>query len=280
MALTVSGMNSGMASTLFAGMGGGNTGLYGMISDYNSIKSGQYGKLLGSYYSQMSGESQSASSSKSSRPVDHTSRGYYQQYLAQQEAKKNQATSSNSSSATVPANDAQKASSKVATAASDMVDSLDTLRGNDLYKKTGSAMSYDREKITSALNDYVDAYNNVIDNASKISSNGNFAGSVSGIASNVSSMQKYTSSYAKQLSEIGVNIGENGKLSIDKDTLANADMSKVKSLFDKGSYGYSVRTNAAMTNYYAKQATSNVSTYGSNGSYSLSDLVSNYQTSI
>lgn len=280
MAFTISSMNNNSFSTLFSGMNTGATsGLYGAISDYNSIKSGSYGKLLGAYYKEMGASSSSSSSkAKSTAGTDNTSRGYLERYKADQEKKAQ--SSANSSSSTVNANSVQKATSSVATSAQSMVDSLDKLRSSDLFKKN-SAGNYDTAAITSAVNSFVDAYNSTIENASKANSAATTnSTSISGVNTNVSAMKQYTQSYSKQLSEIGVSIGENGKLSVDQEALKSADMTGVKNLFDKGSYGYSIRTNAYMTNYYAKQTMNNTSTYGNNGAYSMSDLVSTYNGTV
>lgn len=269
--MTVSGMNSSSASTLFSGLSTSNSGIYSALSDYNTIRSGSYGKLLSSYYRQNGGSSLSGASSslKSNPAADHTSRGYELKYKQEQAAKANSSSSSTSYSKKTEAASA-KVNSAVANSANQMVDALDSLRSNDTFKVTQG--NYDTERIYLAAKNYVDAYNSVIDNAAD--------SKVSGIVSNVSSIQSSTATYAKALSDIGITRTDDGKLNLSEEKLKSSDMSAVKSLFDKGSYGYSVRTSAYMTNYYAKQAQNNTNTYGASGSFSMNDLMSSYQSYI
>lgn len=263
MAMTVSGMNTSSLNTLFSGLNQSG-GMTSYLSDYNSIKSGSYGKLLNAYYGQ-TGVTGGSSQAKSTGSVDHTSRGYREQYVRAQEQKANSTSGSNYLDKTQK--EKAKTNQQIATASNEMVGALDKLRNSDTFKKNAKG-EYDTASIQSAVQSYVDAYNDVM-KTSKDSP-------VSGVTTNVSSIKTTTQTSAKALSEVGISIGSDGKMSLNEETFKKADMGAVKSLFDKGNYGYSVRTAAYMTNYYAKQAQSTTTTYGANGSNSLSDLMSSY----
>lgn len=264
--MTVSGMNSQSASTLFSGLSSGG-GLYSSLSDYNSIRSGSYGKLLSSYYNQTGSQSVSSNNAKSSVANDHTSRGYRERYLREQEMKNNASSSSQSSSAVT----AQNSNAKVASGANSMVSSIDKLNESDTFK-TGADGNYNVNDIYKAVKSYVDSYNDVIDASKKTN--------VSGVSSNVSSMTNVSNMYSDSLAKIGITIGDDKKLNLDETMFKQSDMSKVKETFGRSNYGYSIRTNAYMANYYAKQAQNSSTTYGSNGSYSLADVMSSYQSFI
>lgn len=270
MGMTVSGMNSNSMNTLFSGFGGGS-GFSSMsfVSDYNSIKSGAYGKLLSSYYNQ-SGVSSPSASANSAKPVDHTSRGYREQYLKAQEQKLN-STDKKASYLDKTNTEKAKSNQAIATSSDNLVKSLDNLASKDTFK-TNSKGEYDTESILSAVKSYASAYNSTVEGAK--------GSKVSGVSSNVTSLQNTTKTFEKSLSQVGITIGDDGKMSVDENKFKASDMSSVKSLFDKGSYGYSARTSAYMTNYYAKQAQSNVTTYGASGASSLSDIMSSYSSYI
>ena len=69
MAIRLNGLNSGgwnslSIKNLFSGLNTtGFNSMSSMVSDYNLIRSGSYGKLLGSYYDKMNKESSSVSTS-------------------------------------------------------------------------------------------------------------------------------------------------------------------------------------------------------------------------
>lgn len=263
--MTVSGMNSSSASTLFSSLStSGNNNLFSSFSELSSIRQGSYGKLLNAYYDQTGA---GVSKAKTTSGTDNTSRGYYEKYLKDKEAKIEKEKNKTGSGAT----EVTDTNSKVAGNANQMVSSIDKLSNKDTYKEN-AAGEVNTDAIMKEVKSYVDAYNSVIDASKKTD--------VSGVSSNVSSMTRVTSTYAKKLSEIGITLGEDKKLSLNEDAFKKADMSKVQETFGRASYGYSVRTNAYMANYYATQAQNNSSTYGSNAKTNFSDLMSSYSNYI
>ena len=83
-------------------------------------------------------------------------------------------------------------------------------------------------------------------------------------------MTRMTDVMSNSLSKVGINVGTDGKLSVNEDKFMDTDMNQVKSLFN-GSSSYA----GMITSYASKianQANSQLSLargslYGSNGSY-------------
>lgn len=220
------------------GTGSGNSGGMDMLginySDYASIRSGAYGKLLKSYYSLDSDSSKKAASTALTK-------------------KTSSATSKDS--AKVLANIEDSAESLTATAKE-----LYTRSGNKVFSKDSKG-NYDASKIYDKVSSFVEDYNDLLANAEK--------SSVSRIKGSLSSMKNTTDRREGKLNEIGISIdSENGTLSIDKDTFMKADMDKVRDLFNgTGSYAYSVATQASMIDASAQSEAAKANTYGSAGKY-------------
>ena len=79
-----------------------------------------------------------------------------------------------------------------------------------------------------------------------------------------------TAGKSKDLEDIGISVdSKTGILSFDSGKFNNADMDKVKKLFNgTGSYAYSVATRASLIDSYAQSEATKSNTYGKNGKYS------------
>ena len=79
-----------------------------------------------------------------------------------------------------------------------------------------------------------------------------------------------TADKSKDLEDIGISVdSKTGILSFDSEKFNNADMDKVKKLFNgTGSYAYSVATRASLIDSYAQSEATKSNTYGKNGKYS------------
>jgi flagellar capping protein FliD len=143
----------------------------------------------------------------------------------------------------------------------DTAKELYTRSSNQVFKKD-SGGNYDTDKIYEKASDFVENYNSVISSAGK--------SSTSTITNSLSSMKSLTKTNSDALSEIGISVNsKSGTLSIDEETFKNADMDKVKSLFNgTGSYAYGVATQSSMIDSYAQYEASKSNTYTSSGSYS------------
>lgn len=235
--------DSSSVSTLFSSLGSSKStgsGLFGInLSEYASIRSGSYGKLMRSYFSMDSTKGTSKSDDSTKNTIEDL------------------ATTTSTSK------DSTKTLAAIESDAKELTDSAKALytRSNNKVFTKDSGGSYDTDKIYKAVKRFADDYNSMLDTAGKSSTNR--------ISRSVSSMKNETSYNEKPLKEIGITVDEKtGRLSVDETTFKSADTEKIKSLFNgTGSYAYSVATKAAMTESYAKSEAAKSNTYTKNGTY-------------
>ena len=235
--------DSSSVSTLFSNLGSSKStgsGLFGInLSEYASIRSGSYGKLMRSYFSMDSTKGTSKSDDSTKNTIEDL------------------ATTTSTSK------DSTKTLAAIESDAKELTDSAKALytRSNNKVFTKDSGGSYDTDKIYKAVKRFADDYNSMLDTAGKSSTNR--------ISRSVSSMKNETSYNEKPLKEIGITVDEKtGRLSVDETTFKSADTEKIKNLFNgTGSYAYSVATKAAMTESYAKSEDAKSNTYTKNGTY-------------
>lgn len=235
--------DSSSVSTLFSSLGSSKStgsGLFGInLSEYASIRSGSYGKLMRSYFSMDSTKGTSKSDDSTKNTIEDL------------------ATTTSTSK------DSTKTLAAIESDAKELTDSAKALytRSNNKVFTKDSGGSYDTDKIYKAVKRFADDYNSMLDTAGKSSTNR--------ISRSVSSMKNETSYNEKPLKEIGITVDEKtGKLSVDETTFKSADTEKIKNLFNgTGSYAYSVATKAAMTESYAKSEAAKSNTYTKDGTY-------------
>ncbi len=235
--------DSSSVSTLFSSLGSSKStgsGLFGInLSEYASIRSGSYGKLMRSYFSMDSTKGTSKSDDSTKNTIEDL------------------ATTTSTSK------DSTKTLAAIESDAKELTDSAKALytRSNNKVFTKDSGGSYDTDKIYKAVKRFADDYNSMLDTAGKSSTNR--------ISRSVSSMKNETSYNEKTLKEIGITVDEKtGRLSVDETTFKSADTEKIKNLFNgTGSYAYSVATKAAMTESYAKSEAAKSNTYTKNGTY-------------
>lgn len=227
-------------SSLFGGMSSGS--LFGSvdISEYASIKSGSYKKLLKSYYAeQKDTSSTSKAASSTSKETSATKKSVVDKIL--DEKKKVTPKVDNSGAIQVK----READSLIAAA--------DALNSEELWEQTNC--KYDMEKIANAVKTFVNEYNDTLTQTAKMTSKD--------VSQDVKYMNSMTGTMSKSLEKIGITLGIDGKLTVNEDTLKNADVSKIKSLFvGKVSYGSQIADKAASI---SKDAVLSSSIYGSNG---------------
>lgn len=235
--------DSSSVSTLFSSLGSSKStgsGLFGInLSEYASIRSGSYGKLMRSYFSMDSTKGTSKSDDSTKNTIEDL------------------ATTTSTSK------DSTKTLAAIESDAKELTDSAKALytRSNNKVFTKDSGGSYDTDKIYKAVKRFADDYNSMLDTAGKSSTNR--------ISRSVSSMKNETSYNEKPLKEIGITVDEKtGRLSVDETTFKSADTEKIKNLFNgTGSYAYSVATKATMTESYAKSEAAKSNTYTKNGTY-------------
>ena len=235
--------DSSSVSTLFSSLGSSKStgsGMFGInLSEYASIRSGSYGKLMRSNFSMDSTKGTSKSDDSTKNTIEDL------------------ATTTSTSK------DSTKTLAAIESDAKELTDSAKALytRSNNKVFTKDSGGSYDTDKIYKAVKRFADDYNSMLDTAGKSSTNR--------ISRSVSSMKNETSYNEKPLKEIGITVDEKtGRLSVDETTFKSADTEKIKNLFNGTcSYAYSVATKAAMTESYAKSEAAKSNTYTKNGTY-------------
>ena len=219
-------------SSLFSGMNTMGTGVSSMstfLSDYASIKSGSYAKLMKAYYG------------KNSSNVSD---------IVKENNVKNNV-------------DSDKAIASVKSSAESLKSSADELlqKGSKSVFNTKEDGTYDTDAIYDKVSQFVKDYNGIIDSTKDVSN--------SSIANTSKNLVSSTDINEKLLGKIGITIGSDNKLTIDEDSFKKADMSKVKSLFHgNGSYAYNVSTKSSMMTMNAERAAKKMSGfYASNAKY-------------
>ena len=254
--MNISGYDSSSIGTLFSSLnkrGSASSGFYALtsvLSDYSSLRSGSYYKLLKAY----DGMDANGTSKLSSYLKDKSSKS----------------SSLFSSTAT------QKAAKAQAQDASELSDSLTALMDKSLYEtktktdKDGNKTSgYDVDGIYSAVKSYVSDYNAMVESGED--------SDTSGVANNVSALETVTKLNRKALANVGITIGSDGKLSVNEDTFKEADMSDVQNLFQKGgSYGTQAASKVSLIENYAKAAASSGTGYTSSGKYNSYSVYSDF----
>ncbi|MDE7422362.1 MAG: flagellar filament capping protein FliD [Lachnospiraceae bacterium] len=208
--------------------------MYSSLGDYNSIKSGSYHKLLKSYYN----ETKSEDTTKKNDSV--------------KSALKNK----NVDSVT------KKEMNTIKQSTDELQKSAATL----LEKGSKSVYGEDnKDKLVSAVKNFVTDYNNVIDKAGDSSSEK--------VLSKTLSMVNNTKAYSKSLEEIGITVGKDNKLSVDEEKLKNANSNTVKGMLQAGnSFAGQTLQKAAQIGAAAQNVSTGASLYGGSGSYTYQNV--------
>ncbi|MGN0304973.1 MAG: hypothetical protein ACI4D2_02330 [Lachnospiraceae bacterium] len=132
-----------------------------------------------------------------------------------------------------------------------------------LMEKGGKSVFKDgnKEKIYQDVADFASNYNTLMEKSQNSSS--------SSVARSANSMANRVKGSADLLKEVGITIGQDKKLSVNKDTFMNADMNKVKSLFNgSGSLSEQVFSKASEIGNKAYSESNKSNLYTGNGTYS------------
>lgn len=209
-------LNNINVGTLF----GSQSGIGGMLSDYNTIRSGSYKKLLKSYYG--SAEKLSGTSTaKTSNVIDKLL-----------EEKRNPKVSAEQT----------KTNALLDSSVSNLKSSLGTLSKEKSYE--------DPAEVKAALKNFVTAYNGAIENSKKTTNHA--------ISSNLAAAKEVVEEHADELKEIGISLGKDGKLTLDSKKLETIDATKVKNLFDtKDALEFASKLNSRISraSYYTTGST-------------------------
>ena len=190
-------------------------GVSGMVSDYNSIKNGSYGKLMKSYYKgQASSTNAAGKSNKSNR------NNTLDKIMAD---RKNPTVSKEATAANAKLN----SSLKTLTTALSALQSKDTYKNKAANKNTAADKNENNANNSLAkrsLKDFVSSYNDAVKSSKKSTMNN--------ISKNVANMMKAAKENEDKFKELGVNINRDGTLTVDEKKLNEADDERIAELFD------------------------------------------------
>lgn len=229
-------------SYLFSGFnsrGGSGAVNNNLLSEYASIKNGSYFKLMKAYYGKNSANVEDVVSPNVSTSKDS--------------AKTLASISEN-------ADKLQASADALVDRGSKSLFKKEEITTTDENGAETTRVDYNKDSIYKGVKAFVDDYNRLISSASDSSS--------STIERQTKSLVNATKSYSKMLENVGISIGTDNKLTIDETKFKDADMNKVKSLFNgTGSYAYTVQSKAAMVDYNAEREAQKANTYNAFGGY-------------
>ncbi|MBQ3104481.1 MAG: hypothetical protein IJC59_01310, partial [Lachnospiraceae bacterium] len=178
--------------------------LYGInLADYACIKNGSYSKLLKAYYAKTDSEDSSASSSVTNSLVSD---------------KKEKLAKSELNSLKGTAEDVETSADRLMERGRD---SLFAKKDIETTAEDGTktvTYDYDRNKIYGAVEDLIKDYNTLLDKGGDSSS--------TSVLGDTLNMIKTVNSFSSQMKEVGITIGSDNTLSIDKESFLAADMEK------------------------------------------------------
>lgn len=260
---TISGYDSASIGVLFSSLntksGSGTTDLLGInYTDYATIRSGSYFKLLKSYYSM-----------DSSDEVKKIVNNDKDEDEKKTDSKKEWGSASTSTS-TSTSKDSAETISKVESAADELGVAADKLLDTgkaSLFKEVETkddagnvTKKYDTDKIYKAVNEFVTKYNAAMDSALSAKS-----ANITGAAERMGRITGYNE---ESLAKIGITVEDSGKLKLDENTFKAVDTADVKKVFNnENGYVSQVNTQASMIAYYAENEAAKSNTYSSTGTY-------------
>ena len=235
-------------SFLFNNSSSKTSGLSSSLSDYNLIKSGAYGKLMRSYYNKTEAGKSAAKTAQTQNA--NSSKTAYE--LAKEEADSTTSTSDSTSTKNITNSKSTASSLKKA---ANSVSSLDTS---------------DKTETASAVESLVNAYNSYISSADKVDD--------SSVLHKTMALTGSTGAAAKQLSSVGITVGSDNKLTLNKDTLAKAsadDLNTFKS-YASGVADTADKLESLSTNALSKKTNSLYNSYGSYSGLDYSTLFNSF----
>lgn len=240
------------SSTLFSSFSE-NTGSTYTLGDYNMIRSGAYKKLLRAYYDKLGKEESSIKDSINKKdPASKT------------EAEKTEKLNTINQNAKALKDTAMK----LATKGKDSLFEMKDLQEKDENGNVTTRRDYDYDTIVKTVKTFADNYNATLDSVGKIES--------PALQQKAGWLVQNTKSYAEDLEKVGITADENGRLTVNEETLRKADIGTLSGLFEGAtSFGGKTAVKANHVQAYAQfQATNAASAYNNNGA------IYNSQTSL
>ena len=204
------------------------SGLYSSLSEYSTIRTGAYKKLLNSYFS----KTQSTKASQTGT---------------------NYQVKGNSTVEKKQLKEVKDAADRLYSSAAKLTDTSST---KSLFKNVQSVTG----EISSAVKNFVNDYNSLVEEAADTSN--------SKVTGKVSFMTSQTNAYKSSLENIGITINDDKTLTVDEKKLNSADVNDVKKLFNgSSSMAYQTFVRASSISSAAENASTTSGLYGSDGAY-------------
>ena len=206
------------------------------FTDYASIKNGSYGKLLKAYY---------AESNESTSKTDTLSNITNPQYFYE-----NKSTKAEEENRKQNLTDIEKTAKEVTSSAVALMER----GGKSVFKNNNM------EEVYSAVSEFTKDYNALMDKVEKSDSKE--------VKNAVGKLTDVLEGYESQLKDMGITIGKDNKLAVDKDTFLKADMEDVKELFNgQSSLSYLASTRATSLSNVAYNQSNTANLYTMKGIY-------------
>ncbi|MDR0964533.1 MAG: hypothetical protein LBM60_07955 [Clostridium sp.] len=245
-------------SGLFGSLGSAASQVAGssFLSDWYSIKNGSTYKLYRAHYNELAKtDSADKTTDKSSDNTKETSNKDSDKTTT---SKTSSATTANSATS----KDSAETLTKVKSAATDLkaaTDAFTKTGTKSLFQDTESMSAKDR--VYGALSTFVDSYNAMIKSQQGLQSNS--------ISNGITRMTGSTKANATVLGKMGITIGEDNMLSLDKEAFEKADLETVKDLFvGYGSFGSQTSTRSLAVLQATEREAARAATYKESGTYS------------
>ncbi|MBR1391705.1 MAG: hypothetical protein IJ567_09760 [Lachnospiraceae bacterium] len=218
-----------------------SSSLSGILSNYNSIRSGSYGRMLKTYYGKQNTSTAKANANAFGLSANALTR-----------------TNTQLTNLKAESNDLKNAANKLLDNGKNSVWNKKEVKPED-----GTvSREYDVDAIYRSISTFAREYNSTLSAVSGTSG--------SAVQNAARSMTSTTNIVSKRLSSVGINVGTDGKLSIDEETFKKSNMDTVKGLF-QGSTSYAgiISSAASRINTASGSQLSslNNSFYGRNGLY-------------
>lgn len=206
--------------------------LIGSLGDYSSIKNGSYRKLLKNHYS-----------NEVSNII-------------------NKESNAELSGVKAEASDLKGSLTKLTSTGKDSIFTQKMVTSTDESGKEVKKLDYDYEAIATNIEKFAKEYNDLVKASGELDANS--------ILRKASIMTKDTKAYKTSLENIGITVGSDNTISIDKEKLKNANIDEVKLLFEgTNSFGGRISRKASEIHNLAaiEIAKNSKSSYNKTGSY-------------
>ncbi len=233
----------------------GLSGLYGLVGEYNNIRSGAYYKAAKEYFNTKTEDTSSApSTNKTSTSSDI--------------AEKLAGLKGESAAATSVYHTVKEEAADL----KDVISTLTETGKESLFiekektvkdEKTGeetTVKEIDTEAVHKAVEDFVDEYNETLKAA--------YDSKDTAVIRNAGYMTKTTDTFERALSEVGITVNKDNSLSVDDDKLSTAKLENLQTLFNgSSSYAAVVSQKADMITTAATNSATSANFYNNSGAY-------------